>query len=165
MYVVEYNNRLNRTLKKLNSLPSFLHRSVRNFAIGRVVPFVGTAGIDFKKMTCEELILELPNRKKVQNHIQQVHAAASVLLAETASGMVVGMNIPDDKLPLMKQLSAKYIKRSQGAQRAVATLSPQQIEQIRTTAKGEVNVPVKLIDSTGDEVVVVEMLWAWISKK
>ena len=116
-------------------------------------------------MTCEELIIELPNRKKIQNHISQVHAAASVLLAETASGMIVGMNIPDDKLPLMKQLSAKYIKRSQGKQRAVATLSPAQIEQIRTTEKGDVMVPVKLTDSTGEEVVLVEMNWAWVTKK
>lgn len=162
---MQYNNRLNRTLKKLDSLPSFLRNQIRNRAIGKVVPFVGTAGIQFKKMTCEELIIEIPNRKKVQNHISQVHAAASVLLAETASGMVVGMNVPDDKLPLMKHLSAKYIKRSQGTQRAVATLSPQQIQQIRTTEKGEVNVPVKLTDSTGEEVVLVEMIWAWVTKK
>ncbi|MEL7021957.1 MAG: DUF4442 domain-containing protein [Bacteroidota bacterium] len=162
---MEYNNRLNRTLKKLDSAPSFLRHWLRNRAIGSVVPFVGTAGIQFKKMSCEELIIEIPNRKKVQNHIQQVHAAASVLLAETASGMIVGMNIPDDKLPLMKHLSAKYIKRSTGAQRAVATLSPQQIEQIRTMDKGEVNVPVQLVDSTGTEVVIVDMLWAWVLKK
>ncbi|MFK7932243.1 MAG: DUF4442 domain-containing protein [Saprospiraceae bacterium] len=162
---MQYNNRLNRTLKKLDSVPSFLRHWLRNRAIGGVVPFVGTAGIEFKKMTCEELIIEIPNKKKIQNHISQVHAAASVLLAETASGMVVGMNVPDDKLPLMKKLSAKYIKRSQGAQRAVATLNPQQIEQIRTSEKGDVTVPVKLTDSTGEEVVIVEMEWAWITKK
>ncbi len=162
---MEFNNRLNRTLQKLKSFPKFSQRWFRNKAIGRVVSFVGTAGLDFEKMTCEEVIVNIPNRKKVQNHISQVHAAASVLLAETASGMVLGMNVPDDKLPLMKSLGAKFIKRSTGAQKAIATLTSEQINLIRETEKGDVNVAVKLIDSTGKEVVVTEMIWAWVPKK
>ena len=162
---MEVNNRLNRNLKKLESIPSFLRNFARNKTIGRVVPFIGTAGLDFEKMTCEEVIVNVPNKKKVQNHISQIHAAASVLLAETASGMVLGMNIPDDKLPLMKNLGAKFIKRSTGAQKAIATLTAEQIKSIRETEKGEVNVAVKLVDSTGEEVVLTEMIWAWIPKK
>ena len=136
----------------------------RNRAIGNTVPMVGTAGIHFEKMTCEELIAILPNRKKIQNHIHQVHAAASVLLAETATGILFGMNIPDDKLPLMKNLSAKYIKRSKGAQQAIANLTPDQIQKIRTDEKGDVNVAVRIIDETGEEVVIADMTWAWIKK-
>ncbi len=162
---MQYNNRLNRALSKLDSYPTFLRAWLRNKTIGNVVPFVGTAGLEFEKMSCEEVIVNISNVKKVQNHISQVHAAASVLLAETASGMVLGMNVPDDKLPLMKNLSAKFIARSQGAQKAVASLSADQIESIRTTEKGEVNIATKLIDSKGTEVVIVEMIWAWVSKK
>ena len=161
---MEYNNRLNRSLKKLESVPNFLKLFLRNKTIGRVVPFIGTAGLEFEKMTCEEVIVNIPNKKKVQNHIAQVHAAASVLLAETASGMVLGMNVPDDKLPLMKSLGAKFIKRSTGAQKAIATLTTDQIKLIRETEKGEVNVAVKLMDSKGVEVVLLEMIWAWIPK-
>ena len=142
---MEFNNQLNRTLQKLKSFPTFSQKWLRNKAIGRVVPFVGTAGIDFEKMTCEEVIVNISNQKKVQNHIGQVHAAASILLAETASGMVLGMNIPDDKLPLMKNLGAKFIKRSTGAQKAIATLTSEQIKLIREIEKGDVNVAVKLI--------------------
>ena len=105
------------------------------------------------------------NKNKVQNHIGQIHAAATTLLAETASGMAVGMNIPDDKLPLMKNLTVKFIKRSQGQQRAIASLTNDQIKQIRETEKGEVNVAVKVTDETEDEVVIVEMIWAWVLKK
>ncbi len=162
---MEYNNRLNRSLKKLAAVPQFLSGFLRNKTIGRVVPFVGTAGLEFEKMTCQEVIVHIPNKKSVQNHIAQIHAAASVLLAETASGMVLGMNIPDDKLPLMKNLGAKFIKRSTGAQKAIASLTPSQIESIRTNEKGEVDIAVKLIDSTGEEVVLTEMIWAWIPKK
>ena len=161
---MKYDNRLNRAIAKINKAPKPLQHWLRNKSIGKVVPMIGTAGIKFEKMTCQEVILNLPNRKKVQNHIQQVHAAASVLLAESASGMVVGMNIPDDKLPLIKSLGAKFIARSQGAQKAIATLSTEQIDLLRNTEKGEVQVPIQLLDSTGKEIVITEMVWAWISK-
>lgn len=162
---MEYNNRLNRNLEKVNKLPKALHSWAINRVIGKTVPMVGSAGIKFEKITCEELIASLPNNKKVQNHISQVHAAASVLLAETATGILFGMNVPDDKLPLMKKLSAKYIKRSVGEQKAYATLTSEQIQKIRTDDKGDVNVAVKLIDETDEEIVIAEMVWAWIPKK
>lgn len=162
---MEYNNRLNRSLAKANKLPKSLRSWAINRAIGKTVPMVGSAGIKFDKITCEELIASLPNKKKIQNHIDQVHAAASVLLAETATGILFGMNIPDDKLPLMKKLSAKYIKRSQGEQKAIATLTKEQIDHIRTDEKGDVEVAVKLVDETGEEVVIAEMVWAWVGKR
>ncbi len=162
---MEYNNNLNRTLAKLQKMPAFMHDFMRDFAIGRFVKFVGTAGIHFEKMTCNEVAITLPNKNKVQNHIGQIHAAATTLLAETATGMVVGMNIPDEKLPLMKNLSVKFIKRSKGQQRAIAALSSEQIKLIRETEKGDVSVPVKIVDETGEEVVVAEMIWAWVLKK
>lgn len=161
---MEYSNQLNRNIAQLERLPAFLQSWMLNRTIGRVVKFVGTAGIHFEKMTCNEVVITLSNKQKVQNHIGQIHAAATTLLAETATGVVVGMNIPDDKLPLMKNLTMKYIKRSQGMQRAVATLSNQQIKLIRETPKGDLLVPIKVTDETNEEVVIAEMNWAWVTK-
>ena len=87
-----------------------------------------------------------------------------VLLAETATGMVVGMNVPDDKLPLMKSIHTKFVKRSNGHMKAEAFLTSEQIEQINTLEKGEVTVKVKVTDQTGEEPVICEMIWAWIPK-
>jgi acyl-coenzyme A thioesterase PaaI-like protein len=162
---MEYNNRLNRSLEKVNKLPKFIRPFARNKAIGSAVPLVGTAGIKFEKISCTELIAHLPNKRKVQNHIGQVHAAASVLLAETATGILLGVNIPDDKIPLIKSMSTKFIKRSVGRQTAVATLKENEINEIRTLEKGDVNIEVKVVDETGEEVIVSEMIWAWIPKK
>ena len=160
-----FSNRLIRSLAKLEAFPKGLQRPMRNWVIGRTVPFTGTAGIDYEKMSREEVILNLRNRKKVQNHISQVHAAATALLAETATGMVVGMNLPDDKLPLLKSMQIRYTKRSTGTQRAVARLTEAQIQHIHDTDKGDVSVPVSIQDETGTEVVETEMVWAWIPKK
>ncbi len=161
---MEYNNGLNRSVNSAKKFPSFLQSWILDMAIGRTVKFVGTSGIHFEKMTCNEVVVSLKNRSKVQNHIHQVHAAATTLLAETATGMAVGMNIPDDKIPLMKNLSVKFIKRSRGAQTAVASLTNEQIKNIRTKEKGDVSVAIKVTDETGEEVILAEMNWAWIPK-
>ncbi len=162
---MQFNNRLNRNIAKTIKLPNFLRKWALNRSIRNVVPMVGTAGIIFEKITCEELIVRLPNKKKIQNHIHQIHAAATALLAETATGIILGMSIPDNKLPLMKSLKVQYIKRSQGNQQAIATLSKSQIEKIRTEEKGDVNVSVHVTDETGEQIVIAEMIWAWIPKK
>lgn len=158
-------NRLHRIVNNIKKLPVFIQKSALSFTIGNVVKFVGTAGIQFEDMTPNQVILTLPNKSKVQNHIQQIHAAATALLAETASGMVVGMNLPDDKIPLIKNMSILYTKRSQGQQKAIATLTDDAIQLIQSEPKGEVLVPVTITDVVGTQVVEVEMLWAWISKK
>jgi acyl-coenzyme A thioesterase PaaI-like protein len=55
--------------------------------------------------------VHLANERAVQNHIGSVHASAMNLLAETATGMVVGMNVRDDCLPLAKSLTMDFRKR------------------------------------------------------
>ncbi len=165
MNTMEKPNRLNRSILKLERYPKSWRTRLLSWSIGRVVPFVGTAGIRFDKMTKEEVVLTLSNRKKVQNHIKQMHAAATALLAETASGMMVGMHLSDDKLPLMKNMKVDYVKRSKGNMKAVATLTDAQIAQMKEQEKGEIMVAVTITDEAGIEPVVCEMLWAWVPKK
>ncbi len=154
-------NRLEKLVKKLNKYPS----PVLSFAIGRTVKFVGTAGVRLEEMTTERVIASLKNKKKVRNHIGQIHAAAMVLLAETATGLVVGMNVPDDKIPLVKSLKTDFVRRSKGAMRAEAWLDDQQKQRILTDEKGEVLVKVIVTDESGASPIECEMLWAWIPKK
>ncbi len=158
-------NKLTRTIKSLEKYPAALRGFLLDFMIGRTVKFTGTAGIHYAKMSPEEVIIELKNRKKVQNHIGQIHAAAMILLAETATGMVLGMNIPDDKLPLAKSIQTKFIRRSSGAMRAVATFSATQAALIAKEDKGEVQIEVKITDETGEVPIECQIIWAWIPKQ
>ncbi len=105
------------------------------------------------------------NRRVVQNHIGGVHAAAMTLVAETATGMVLAMNLPDDRVPVIKSMKVEFKKRAKGAIRAEASLTREQIEKIRTTGKGEVLVAVRVTDEVGTEGVFYEMLWAWTPKR
>jgi acyl-coenzyme A thioesterase PaaI-like protein len=158
-------NRLQKSIEHLQKYPAFLRSFLLDFAIGHTVKLVGTTGIHFEKTTLNEVIAIVKNRTRNRNHIGQVHAAAMILAAETATGIVVGMNIPDHKVPLIKAIKTDFVRRSKGAIRAVATLTDAQIALIQTQDKGETLVNVVVTDETGTENIKCEMLWAWTVKK
>ena len=70
--------------------------------------------------------------------------------AETATGMVVGMNVRDDCHALAKTLHIDYKRRTQDGLRAVARLSAAQRELMLKNDKGE-------------QPIQCEFIWAWIS--
>jgi acyl-coenzyme A thioesterase PaaI-like protein len=158
-------NKMNRMVSKLNMLPGLLRTRALSAVLGQMVPFVGTAGLVIEEMSTERVVASVKNRRRVQNHIRTLHAAAGTLLAETASGFIVGMNLPDDKIPLMKTLTVKFKKRNKGGMRVVASLTAEQKQQMIDEPKGEVAVQVEAKDSAGVETIQCEMIWAWVPKK
>ena len=86
------------------------------------------------------------------------------LLAETATGALLGMNLPDDRVPLLKSMQLDYLKRAKGDLRAEATLTAAARARILAEEKAEILVPVKVTDETGEEPVQCRMLWAWVPK-
>lgn len=155
-------NRLTRQLERLQDVPAFARTRVRSMVLRRAVPFTGTAGLQFIEMSAARVEIGIQNDRKVQNHIGGVHASAMNLVAETATGMVVGMNVRDDCIPLAKDMRMAFKKRATGAMRAVATLTPAQIALMQSSDKGEVNVAVVVTDEAGVNPVECEFVWAWI---
>jgi Asp-tRNA(Asn)/Glu-tRNA(Gln) amidotransferase C subunit len=155
-------NRLQRQLARVNEAPAFMRTWVRSLALGRAVPFTGTAKLRYEEMSPERVQIFVANIHKVQNHISGVHAVATTLAAETATGMVMGLNVRDDCIPVVKDMRVQFKKRGQGAMRAVATLTPEQRALIQSTDKGEVTVPVVITDESGGHPIECEFIWAWI---
>jgi uncharacterized protein (TIGR00369 family) len=155
---------LYRTVQKLNSLPPSVRWWLLTWAFGRTVRFVRTAGVRFEDLTESRALLHIPNRKRAQNHVGTVHATAMALLAETATGALLGMNLPDDRVPLLKSMQVDYQKFARGDLRAEATLAAPARTRILAEEKGEIVVPVKVTDETGAEPIQCRMLWAWIPK-
>lgn len=157
-------NRLVRTLAKVDALPAPLRRPARNLALRRAVPFTGTAGLDFVTMTPAETEIAIANKRRVQNHINGVHAAATALLAETATGMVFGMNVRDDCIPLCKSMKVDFTKLATGSLRARARLTEAQRAEIVREPRGQVTVAVVVTDEAGANPVECEFVWAWKPK-
>ena len=155
-------NRLERQLARLSDAPAFARPWLRGLLLGRAVPFTGTSRLRYEEMSASSVQIFVANQHKVRNHIGGVHAMASTLAAETATGMVMGMNVQDDCIPVVKDMRVQFKKRGQGAMRAVATLTDEQRELIRSTSKGEVTVAVTVTDESGNQPIECEFLWAWI---
>ena len=158
-------NKVNKIVSNINALPSFLRIKTLSTLFGKMVKFTGTAGIKIEELTEQKAVISLKNKKSVQNHIGSVHAVASILIAESATGYVVGMNIPDTSVPVIKTIKADYVKRAKGDMKAVATLTKKQITAMRTQEKGETTVKVVVTDADDKEPILMEMIWAWTPKR
>jgi len=158
-------NQLAKIVDKLNKKPGWLRYRLLTFVLGSTVKFVGTAGVKCQHLSAEKSAFKLSNLRKVRNHIGTIHAAASALVAETATGMAIGMHIPDDKIPLLKVMHVEYLKRSTGALTAEAYLTKDQIESLHLDEKGSMVINCKVTDDAGIEPVDCKMEWAWISKR
>lgn len=158
-------NLLSRAVAALDVLPAPLARRATTLLFNSQVRFAGTGGLRFEELSAERAVVAIRNRRKVQNHIGGVHAAAMALLAETATGAVLGMNVPDPALPLLKSMHVDYLRRAQGALRATATLDAAARERIASEERGDLVVPVRVIDESGEEPIRCELRWAWVPKK
>ena len=157
-------NPLRRYAEKVNHYPAWLSSRLLTWMFRYKVKLAGTARVDIVSTAFSTVPFRQPNYKKVQNHIGSVHAAAMALLAESATGFIVGLNLPGDKLPLIKSMNLQYVKRATGDMTAVASLSDEQIQMMQQQEKGEVLVKVTVTDANNIEPVVCEMLWAWVPK-
>ncbi len=158
-------NRFSSYVNKVNKAPQFMQSFLLTTLFTSKVKFAGTTGIKIHKITHQEAILSLKNKKTVQNHIGGIHAVAAAVLAESTTGIAFGMNVPDSKLPLLKSMKINYLRRMQGDLKAVANLTLEQIEMIEQQDKGDIFVPVIITDESGQQPIECEMEWAWVSKK
>jgi acyl-coenzyme A thioesterase PaaI-like protein len=162
------NNQFSKLLSVTKYLPAGARSSILSKAFGKVVPYVGTTGVYYEIVEPNQVVVSLNNGKAVQNHIGSIHAVAITLLAETATGFILGLNLPSDRVLLIKSYSVNFyrpIKKGQMA--AIASLSDEQRLDILNTPKGEMVIPCVIHDRESDserDPIVVEMTWAWIPK-
>ena len=157
-------NRLSKLVKATSKLPKGIRSMLWSKAFGRVVPMVGSANIRYLEVSHSKVVVKIENHRAMQNHIGQVHACAMALIAETATGFVTGMNVPDSCIVLIKSFKIDFKRPSKGAMIATATLTDEQQKLMQSTEKGETLVSVRVTDESGEEPIQCEMLWAWVSK-
>ncbi|MCH2058822.1 MAG: DUF4442 domain-containing protein [Thalassotalea sp.] len=158
-------NKFSKAVSLIYKMPTFSQQYLLTKLFCSQVKYAGTSKVKLHKVTNNEVELSLANIKRVQNHIGGVHAVAASLLAESATGIVFGMNVPDSYLPLLKSMTVNYNRRMQGGLKAVAKLSDEQVNEINSSEKGNILVPVTITDESGQEPIEVMMHWAWTPKK
>ena len=159
------NNRLYKVVQATSKLPKALRTTIWSKTFGRIVPMVGTANIRYLEVSKEKVVVRIENNRNMQNHIKGVHAAAMALLAETATGFVTGLNVPDDRILLIKTLQVDYLKVASGGLTATATLSTEQQQFILDNDKASLEIPISVVDDSGQSPIECKMVWAWLPKK
>lgn len=158
-------NQLAKVVDNLNKRPAWIRYRLLSFVLGKTVKFVGTAGVKCVDLSAKRSIFTVKNKSKVRNHIGTLHAAASMLVAETATGMALGMHVPDNKIPVLKNVTIDYVKRSTGALIAEASLTEEQITLLHSQDKGSFIINCAVTDEAGIEPIIAQFEWAWTPKR
>ncbi|AWB56357.1 DUF4442 domain-containing protein [Colwellia sp. Arc7-D] len=157
-------NRFSRAIVNIKKLPKFSHSFLLTKLFCSQVKYANTSKVRILDIQTQQVTMLMANRKRVQNHIGGVHAIAAALLAESATGIVFGINLPDRCLPLLKSLTINYQRRMQGDLTAVAVISDEQIALL-TEEKGTMDIAVSITDESGEQPIECLMQWAWVTKK
>ena len=143
-----------------------LQRPLVTKAVGEVIPFVDTAGCFIEAYTPRRVTVRLDNEARLRNHLGGLHAAALALLAETATGLVVALNVPDGSSPLLRSMDVSFEEFARDAVQAEATLSDNEGTQIQSRPLGQIEVDVRLTEPDGDATLVAGTLkWAWVPEE
>lgn len=158
-------NRLARALAAIDQLPSGAAVRARSLLLGTAVPFAGTAGSLVLELRPGRAVVRVPDRRGNRNHLGGIHAAAMMLAAESAAGFVCGIEVPDDKLLVVKDFSVAFPKRATGSVTATAELDAADRARIAHDDRGDVTVAVRVLDEAGVEPIVVRTVWAFRSAR
>lgn len=159
--MVPFDNRLRRAERMLRPFPGFLRKALLTWAYRIAVPFFGAAKAHVEEVSEHEVVVRVGDRRKVRNHVGGVHAVAMALSAETATGLLVAMNLPDHVVPLLTKMNINYVHRTRGDLVARARIRPEQARRLQREPRGRMAVSVEVIDDTGGQPIVCEMVWAW----
>jgi len=147
-------------------LPPRLRRPLVTRAVGKSIPFVDTAACFVYAYTPTRVSVHLDNRRAVQNHLGGLHAAALALLAETASGLVVALNVPPESAPVLQTMDVEYGQFAQTSARAEAQMTDEESDRIQSRPVGRANVKVQLrAPHSGDSLATSRLEWAWLPKE
>jgi uncharacterized protein (TIGR00369 family) len=162
---MSFSNQISRGLQQLATLPEAQKKQMLNAFVRQQVKFLDTVDVVIEEMTENRCVTSIVNQTKVQNHVGTVHAAAMILLAETATGMALSMNVSDNCFQVAKEMNIKFLKLAKGNLRAEAIITEEQMQLARTTEKGETKITAKVVDEAGNIPLEYEVTWAWVPKQ
>lgn len=134
-------------------------------AMKNTVPWVTTAGIDFKEITATRVVTVLPDRADQHNHVGGPHAALSFGVAETASGAVLLAAFSEQlgrATPLVTHSEIAYKKVALGDITAEAVLGRPAEEVIAELDEGKrPEFPVHVTIRNAEGVTTAEVTVTW----
>jgi uncharacterized protein (TIGR00369 family) len=115
--------------------------------LGRMAPYSGSISASVMSLAPGRAEVHMPDRPRLRNHLQSLHAVALVNLAELAGNVALAYSLPDDARFIVSGLEIEYVKKARGTIVAIG-----ECPIPRTSARATYDVKVSLRDERGDEV-------------
>ncbi len=126
--------------------------------IGFGVPYSGSIGANVVELEPGHAVLDLPDRRKVRNHLNSVHAIALSNLGELSSGLAMLVGLPPHLRGIVTKIETSYLKKARGTLRATCTCPA--FEEIAASEEDQtLQVQALLCDPSGEQVAVTTVHW------
>lgn len=130
-------------------------KRIFSYLFGRMVPYSGSIHPEIVHLEAGHVKVLLRDRRKVRNHLQSIHAAALMNLAEAASGLSFVTGLPKDARAIVLEFKIKYFKKARGNLIAECYCAPPST----VTERKEYKVQAQVKNENGETVCEAEATW------
>lgn len=156
-------NFAHKLLKRWRVLKRFpAGRRLFAFLLFRRVPYSGSIGARILVLEPGYARIALPDRRRVRNHLNCIHAVALVNLGELVSGLAMLVGLPGGVRGIVTRLSIDYLKKARGTLVADCrcSLSGQWLDDLLNNKEDiDYKVTADIIDQNKDIVAKVCVQW------
>jgi len=122
--------------------------------LGTTIPYTGSIKARIEHLEPGHAVVVLPDRRRVRNHLNSVHAIALANMAELSTGLAMISGLPSGMNAILVGLNVTYEKKARGELRAECLCSVPQGD-----TRQEVAIDTSVKDHTGDVVTRATATW------
>lgn len=122
--------------------------------LGSTIPYTGSIKARVEHLEPGHAVVVLPDKRRVRNHLNSVHAIALANVAELSTGLAMISGLPTGVNAILVGLTVNYEKKARGELRAECTCSVPD-----TDIRQQVAIDTEITDQTGDVVTRATATW------
>ena len=122
--------------------------------LGWTIPYTGSISARVEHLEPGYAVVVLPDRRRVRNHLNSVHAIALANAAELSTGLAMISGLPPGVNAILVGLTVNYEKKARGELRAECTCSVPD-----TDIRQHVSIDTQITDEAGDVVTRATATW------